>query len=91
MLALACTVHKVQGNQFSNAVISFKLNRQPCLNDGQMYVALSRVTSLNGLFLIDDCKPSAIRADPKATTEFEILRKEYPVVEPIEDCVPFSE
>ena len=55
-----------------------------------MYVALSRVTSLNGLFLIDDYKSSFIRADPKATTEYEILRKEYPV-EPIEDCAPLSE
>ena len=90
MLAWACTVHKVQGKQFSNAVISFKLNRQRCFNYGQMYVALSRVTSLNGLFLIDDYKSSAIRADPKATTEYEILRKEYPV-EPIEDCAPLSE
>ena len=90
MLAWGCTVHKVQGKQFSNAVISFKLNRQRCFNYGQIYVALSRVTSLNGLFLVDDYKPSAIRADPKATMEYEILRKEYPI-EPIEDCAPLSE
>ena len=79
MLACACTVHKIQGKQFSNTVISFKLNRQRCFNYGQMYVALSRVTSLNGLFMIYDYKSWAIRADPKATTEYEILREEYPV------------
>ena len=85
MLAWACTVHKVQGKQFPNVVISFKLHKQRCFNYGQMYVALSRVTSLNGLFLIDDYSRSAIRADPKAAREYEILRQEYPV-EPIEDC-----
>ena len=54
-----------------------------------MYVSLSRVISLNSFFLIDDYKSSAIRADPKATTEYEILRKEYPV-EQIEDCTSLS-
>ena len=54
MLAWACTVHKVQGKQFSEIVVSFHLNKQKSFNYGQMYVALSRVTSLNGLFLIDE-------------------------------------
>ena len=46
ILAWACTVHKVQGKQFTEL---------------------------------------AIRANPKATNEYELLRKDY-VVEPIEDC-----
>ena len=51
MLAWACTVHKVQGLSLDKAVISFNLLKQRSFNNGQMYVALSRVTSLNGLFL----------------------------------------
>ena len=43
MLSWACTVHKVQGLSLDKAVINY----------GQMYVALSRVTSLNGLYLTD--------------------------------------
>ena len=84
MLAWACTVRKDQRKQLSYAVISFKLNRERSFNYGPIFAALSRVSSLNGLFLIDDYKSSAIRADPKATTEYEILRKEYPI-EPLSE------
>ena len=48
-LAWACTVHKVQGQQFKEIVVSFKLLKQKSFNYGQIYVALSRVTSLSGL------------------------------------------
>ena len=60
MLAWACTVHKVQGLSLQQAVISFKLFTQRNFNNCQMYVALSRVTSLNGLFLTGEFKSSAI-------------------------------
>lgn len=46
-LAWACTVHKVQGLTLQNVVISFNLNRQRSFNYGQVYVALSRATSLS--------------------------------------------
>ena len=45
-LAWACTVHKVQGLTLQNVVISFHLNKQKSFNYGQVYVALSRSTSL---------------------------------------------
>ena len=51
MLAWACTVHKVQGLSLHKVVISFELVKQRSFNNGQMYVALSRVTSFIGLFL----------------------------------------
>ena len=69
MLAWACTVHKVQGKQFKECVISFDLLKQRSWNSGQMYVALSRVTSLDGLYLIGEYNSSAIKADPRATIE----------------------
>ena len=87
MLAWACTVHKVQGKQFKEAVISFELQNQRSFNYGQIYVALSRVTSLSGLYLIGEFNPRAIRADPKATTEYELLREEYHL-QPVENLVP---
>ena len=51
MLAWACTVHKAQGLSLEKAVICFDLLKQRSFNNGQMYVALSRVTSLDGLYL----------------------------------------
>ena len=75
MLAWACTVHKVQGKQFKECVISFDLLKQRSWNSGQMYVALSRVTSLDGLYLIGEYNSSAIKADPRATIEYETMRK----------------
>ena len=76
MLSWGVTIHKVQGLSLSKAVISFDLERQTSFKCGQIYVALSRVTSLDGLFLIGQYKPKAIKADPKASKEYERLRKE---------------
>jgi hypothetical protein len=45
-LAWACTVHKVQGLTLDNIVVSFDFKKQRYFNYGQVYVALSRATSL---------------------------------------------
>ena len=63
MLAWACTVHKVQGKQFKEIVISFNLFKQRSWNNGQMYVALSRIAYLDGLYLTGEFNASAIKAD----------------------------
>ena len=76
MLSWACTCHKVQGLSLQNAVISFELLRQRSFNVGQMYVALSRVTNINGLFLIGEFSDKAIRVNKKACLEYERLRNE---------------
>lgn len=62
-LCWACTVHKTQGMTLKQAVVSIAGR----FNDGQCYVALSRVTSLTGLFL-SKFDQSKIRASREVTT-----------------------
>ena len=51
-LSWACTVHKVQGLSLSEVVVSFDLDSQKSFNQGQIYVLLSRITSIGRLYLI---------------------------------------
>ena len=50
-----------------------------------MYVALSRVISLNGLYLTGEYKSSATKADPRAIHEYERMRDES-VATPNANC-----
>ena len=43
-------LHNVQGLSLPDAVVRFDLEKQRIFNYGQMYVAVSRLTSLKGLF-----------------------------------------
>ena len=83
MLSWACKCHKVQGLTLPSAVISFQLYRQKQFNAGQMYVALSRVTSLSKLYLLGNYAENAIRVNSKADIGYERLQQEN-VFEPIE-------
>ena len=74
-LAWACTVHKVQGLTLNEAVVSFELQRQNHFNFGQIYVALSRATSLQGLHIIGHMEDRHIRANPKVHLEYQRLRQ----------------
>ena len=72
-LAWAMTIHKSQGATLSMAEMDIG---KSIFENGQTYVALSRVQSLEGLYL-SDFHPKNIRANPKVTAF-------YKTIEPIE-------
>ncbi|XP_031785938.1 uncharacterized protein LOC116417348 [Nasonia vitripennis] len=67
------TIHKSQGLSLTNAVVEAGNN---VFSNGQTYVAASRVTTLEGLHLIN-FDPSCCTADMTAILEYNRLRKEY--------------
>ncbi|CAI5637772.1 unnamed protein product [Oreochromis niloticus] len=69
-LAFACTIHKTQGLTTQTAVVSMKNIFEP----GMAYVALSRVTSLSGLYL-QDLDEKKIFANPEVTTALQTMRQ----------------
>ena len=73
MLAFAITIHKSQGLSLSSVIVDAGAGTFGC---GMVYVALSRVTSLQGLHLIDLIR-SRIKCDEKAITEYNRLRELY--------------
>ncbi|RYZ55424.1 MAG: helicase, partial [Sphingobacteriales bacterium] len=62
-LAWAVTIHKSQGLTFEKAIIDAGQSFAP----GQVYVALSRLTSLKGLVLSSMISPGAIQTDARIT------------------------
>jgi hypothetical protein len=58
-LAWACTIHKTQGMTVDECVFDMKA----VFASGQSYVALSRVTSLNGLYIKNYDKMKIFRSD----------------------------
>ena len=60
-LAWAVTIHKSQGKSYDSAIIDLGSG---AFAPGQPYVALSRLTSLEGLYLSRPLRPSDIRVDP---------------------------
>ena len=75
-LAWACTIHKVQGLTLEKVVISSELIKQRAFNYGQIYVALSRATSLQGLYILGKIESNHIKANPKVLKEYQRLRNE---------------
>ncbi|MBA8816982.1 energy-coupling factor transporter ATP-binding protein EcfA2 [Microbacterium halimionae] len=59
-LAWAVTIHKSQGQTYDRAVIDLGAG---AFAPGQTYVALSRLTSIDGLYLSRPLRPSDIRVD----------------------------
>jgi hypothetical protein len=73
-LAWAITIHKSQGLTFEKAVIDAGY----AFAAGQVYVALSRCTNINGLFLMTQISPNAIMSDARIVdfTENYLSREE---------------
>ena len=69
-LAFACIIHKVQGMTTTSAVVSLKHIFEP----GMAYVAVSRVTSLSGLHLLD-IDGSKIYANPEIIAALQTMRQ----------------
>jgi hypothetical protein len=81
-LAWAVTIHKCQGLTLNEIVVDFSGSNR--FNNGQAYVALSRVQSLNGLHILNFNK-SAIRADKNVKKVMEdFQRKQIPVIQHLE-------
>ncbi|WP_295781965.1 AAA family ATPase [uncultured Microbacterium sp.] len=59
-LAWAVTIHKSQGKTYDRAVVDLGAG---AFAPGQTYVALSRLTSLDGLYLTRPLRPADIRVD----------------------------
>ena len=74
-LAYAVSIHKVQGLSLNSLVISFELVKQRSFNYGQVYVALSRATSLNGIHILGKINSKHVKADPRVHKEYERLRE----------------
>jgi len=73
MLAFAITIHKSQGLSLQSVIVDAGETTFGC---GMVYVALSRVTTLQGLHLID-LNRQKIQCDNKAIKEYNRLRKLY--------------
>ena len=73
VLAYAITIHKSQGMTYPR--LACDVSR--CFAAGQAYVALSRCTSLDGLYLIKGISSSALRVDRDVQNFYLSQRKQY--------------
>ena len=75
MLPWACTIHKVQGLSLEEGVLNFDLQKKRTFGQGQMYTALSRVSSYDKLFCVGKFEPSSIKVSVSALQEYERLHR----------------
>ena len=75
VLSWACAVHKVQGLSLTSAVFCFDLEKQMSFNESQMYAELSRVTSIDNIFLIGKYSPNVFKVNENAILEYRRLQE----------------
>uniref|UniRef100_A0A6C0KRG7 Ribonuclease H n=1 Tax=viral metagenome TaxID=1070528 RepID=A0A6C0KRG7_9ZZZZ len=92
-LAWACTTHKAQGASLDSALVDIGAGN---FEFGQAYVALSRVRSLEALY-VHDFEPTVFKAHPKVKAFYESLERmpkpqapptSAPIKEEVEVVVP---
>ena len=66
----------MQGLSLDKGAISFDLHRQKSFNPGQMYVALSRITSMDRMYLVGNYSKKAIKKNSSAKKKYQRLRCE---------------
>ena len=74
VLAYATTVHKAQGLTLNSVIVDFERNSKRAVPAGAFYTAVSRVRSLDKLFL-RNFKKTDIRTDVRVKEEVEKLKK----------------
>ena len=65
-LTWACTVHKVQNLGLAEGVVSFDLEKQNSFNQGQIYIPLSRTSSMNKVHLIGSYNKAPLKVNKSA-------------------------
>lgn len=78
--AWAITIHKSQGLTFDKAVI----DAQGAFASGQVYVALSRCRTYEGMVLSTQIPPSAVKSDPTIYNFLEENRRHAPTRQTLE-------
>ena len=86
ILSWASTIHKVQRKTFQKVVVCYDLFKQRTFNPGQIYVALSHVTSLDGLYLTGSYNRKALKVDQWATEQYDYMRKNCQFQRVEDDC-----
>ena len=76
MLAWTCTFYKIQGSSLRKIVIGFQLLKLRNFNFGRIYVALSKVTTLEGLYIIVSFSVKAIRPYHRVLEEYNRMQSE---------------
>jgi ATP-dependent DNA helicase PIF1 len=71
-LAWAVTIHKSQGQTYDQVVVDL---RNDAFAPGQVYVALSRCKSLEGLYILGELEKEDIIVDPDVTKFMEMTTK----------------
>lgn len=75
--AWAITIHKSQGLTFERAII----NAGRAFSHGQVYVALSRCRTLEGLVLSTPIPPGAVMTDPNIISYNRFVEQNHPTLE----------